>query len=51
MVSIKVICAACLKDVRECRCPDEPVEEHYGFFWNRAGEELLRWLRFCNIIK
>jgi hypothetical protein len=51
MASIKVICAACLKDVRECRCPDEAEQESFGFTINRAGEEFMRWLRYWRFIK
>lgn len=44
-------CEKCGEPLGQCVCPDPPVEEKAEFFWNRAGEELLRWLRVWNIIK
>lgn len=51
MAQIKVLCAACLKDVRECKCSDEATDEPAGFAFNRIGEEMMRWLRFWGFIK
>ncbi len=51
MPDIKVLCAACLQDVRVCKCPDLPEAEDPGFLWNRIGEEVMRFLRLWNLIR
>lgn len=51
MTHIKVLCGACLKDVHNCECKDEPEKEHSGHSFNRYCEEVLRFLRLWNILK